>query len=161
MCDYSLYEYPNRLAREGEELVTYRFPLGSIGLASPLELEKVAHTSRVSRGFWGAVWGPPAVPCRGDLSSVCAVCVPPGALLILKDIPARMQKDVGVGPEEGGTFIQTSIDEFRHRDAIQFANGSVIPLHHLERGQRVANPLTGSGRRIPRSAQAASAHGRF
>src|ERR1035438_785449 len=40
MCDYSLYEFPNRLAREGEELVTYRFPSGSMGLASPVELEK-------------------------------------------------------------------------------------------------------------------------
>jgi len=136
MCDYSLYEYPNRLAREGEELVTYRFPLGSIGLASPVEVEKVAHANRT--GFWGAVWGPSSAPRPRDLSSVCAVCVPPGALLILKDISTRMQKDLRVGPEEGGTFIQTSIDEFRHRDAIQFANGSVIPLHHLERGQRVA-----------------------
>jgi len=27
MCDYSLYEFPNRLAREREELVVYRFPL--------------------------------------------------------------------------------------------------------------------------------------
>ena len=137
MCDYSLYEFPNRLAREGEELVTYRFPLGSIGLASPVELEKVAHANRVSTGFWGAVWGP-SIPRPADFSRVCAVCVPPGALLILKDISTRMQKDLGVGPEEGGTFIQTSLDEFRHRDAIQFANGSVIPLHHLERGQRVA-----------------------
>ena len=39
MCDYSLYEFPNRLAREGEELVTYRFPSGSMGLVSPVELE--------------------------------------------------------------------------------------------------------------------------
>jgi len=31
MGHYPLYEFPNRIAREGEELVTYRFPLGSIG----------------------------------------------------------------------------------------------------------------------------------
>jgi hypothetical protein len=30
MCDYSLYEFPNRLAREKEELVTYRFPLAQV-----------------------------------------------------------------------------------------------------------------------------------
>ena len=35
MCDYSLMAVPNRLAQEGEDLVTHRFPTGSLGLASP------------------------------------------------------------------------------------------------------------------------------
>jgi hypothetical protein len=34
MCDYSLQGGPNRLAVEGEQLVTYRFPTGSVGLAA-------------------------------------------------------------------------------------------------------------------------------
>jgi hypothetical protein len=138
MCDYSLYEYPNRLAREGEELVTYRFSSGSIGLVSPMELGHV-QANPVGRGFWGTVRSHSALSgCRlSAQSSVCAVCVPPGALLILKDIPARTQKDLSLGPEEGGRFIETSLDPFRHRDAIQFANGSVVPLQHLDQGQRV------------------------
>ena len=32
MCDYSLATLQTRLAVEGEELVVYRFPTGSIGL---------------------------------------------------------------------------------------------------------------------------------
>ena len=38
MCDYSLQGLPNRLAGEGEQLVTHRFPTQSIGLASPWKL---------------------------------------------------------------------------------------------------------------------------
>ena len=38
MCDYSLMAVPNRLAKEGEELVSHRFPTGSVGFASPGDL---------------------------------------------------------------------------------------------------------------------------
>jgi hypothetical protein len=125
MCDYSLYEFPNRLARQGEELVTYRFPSGSLGLASPAELEN-AQSKSFGTGFWGTA-----------RSSVCAICVPPGARLVLKDISPEMQRDLGLCPEEGGKFIETSIDVLRHRDAIRLANGLVIPLQHLREGQRI------------------------
>jgi hypothetical protein len=134
MCDYSLYEYPNRLAREGEELVTYRFPLGSLGLASPVELEN-AKGKPSGMGFWGTVWSP--FRLSSHRSSVCAICVPPGARLILKDISAEMQRNFGLGFEEGGKFTQTSIDLLRHRDAIQLANGLMIPLQQLCEGQRI------------------------
>jgi hypothetical protein len=138
MCDYSLYEFPNRLAREGEELVTYRFPLGSLGLVSPVELEN-AQAKAPGKGFWGTVRVLSDRPsCRpADRSSVCAICVPPGARLILKDISLEMQRDLGLGPEEGGKFIETGIDVLRHRDAIQLANGLVIPLQQLCEGQRI------------------------
>jgi len=138
MCDYSLYEFPNRLAREGEELVTYRFRLGSLGLVSPVELENAQGKSS-GKGFWGAVrsLSEPSSYRPSDRPSVCAICVPPGARLILKDISARMQKDLGLCPEEGGKFIETSVDLYRHRDAIQLANGLVIPLQHLCEGQRI------------------------
>jgi hypothetical protein len=35
MCDYSLEVYGSRPAREGEKLVTSRFPSGTIGLTAP------------------------------------------------------------------------------------------------------------------------------
>jgi hypothetical protein len=138
MCDYSLYEFPNRLAKEGEELVTYRFPLGSMGLASPVELEN-AQTKPSGSGFWGVVRVLSERPSSrlSNRSSVCAICVPPGARVILKDISVEMQRDLGLCPEEGGRFIETSIDVLRHRDAIQLANGLVIPLQQLHEGQRV------------------------
>jgi hypothetical protein len=138
MCDYSLYEFPNRLAKEGEELVTYRFPSGSMGLASPVELVNT-QTTPSGTGFWGAVRRPFELSQYrpGDRASVCAICVPPGARLILKDISAEMQRDLGLCPEEGGKFIETSIEVLRHRDAILLANGLVIPLQHLCEGQRI------------------------
>ena len=74
MCDYSLMSIPNRLAVAGEELVTHRFQSGSIGLASP---------QARPRGFWEALkrsFSPPLTP---------AVCIPPGARLMLQDIPPR------------------------------------------------------------------------
>jgi hypothetical protein len=42
-----------------------------------------------------------------------------------------MQRDLGLCPEEGGKFIETSIHLYRHRDAIQFANGLVVSLQDL------------------------------
>ena len=138
MCDYSLYEFPNRLAREGEELVTYRFPSGSLGLVSPVELEN-AQTKPSGSGFWGAVRRPFELSQYrpSDRPSVCAICVPPGARLILKDISTEMQIYLGVCPEEGGKFIETSAEAHRHRDAIQLSNGLVVPLQHLREGQRI------------------------
>jgi len=133
MCDYSLYEFPNRLAKEGEELVTYRFPLGSLGLVSAVELNQTQRQT-TGQGFWGALRGLSLASYRPNL---CAICVPPGARLILKDISPVMQKDFGLCPEEGGKFIETSAEAHRHRDAIQLANGIVIRLQDLSEGQRI------------------------
>lgn len=123
MCDYSLYEFPNRLAREGEELVTYRFPSGSMGLVSPVELESARSRERTQdkpsgNRLWGAATNHSDLLSRlrpSALSNVCAICLPPGARLILKDISEEMQRDLGVGPEEGGKFIETSAEVLRHR----------------------------------------------
>ena len=144
MCDYSLYEFSNRLAREGEELVTFRFPSGSMGLVSPVELENArskesAQDKPSGNGFWAAARNHFELSqCRPSYrSSMCAICVPPGARLILKGISPLMQMDFSLGPEEGGKFIQTSFDALRHRDAIQLASGRVIPLQLLGEGQRI------------------------
>jgi len=49
MCDYSLMAVPNRLAREGEELVAHRFPTGSLGLASPADLKRATDSAPAAR----------------------------------------------------------------------------------------------------------------
>jgi hypothetical protein len=140
MCDYSLFEFPNRLAREGEELVTYRFPSGSVGLASPVELEN-ARSRESAQDKISGNGIPEEMTNHFELSrdrpSVCAVCLPPGTHLVLKAIPATMQKDLGLCSQESGTFIETGIEAHRHRDAIQFANGRVILLQRLCEGQRI------------------------
>src|SRR5690349_11864418 len=98
MCDYSLMAIPNRLADEKEDLVAHRFPTGSMGLASPADLRRISEPPQCKpRSFWSAVknfFNPPRT------EPVPAVCIPPGAKLLLQDIPARLQTELGVRAEE-------------------------------------------------------------
>jgi hypothetical protein len=64
-----------------------------------------------------------------------AVCVPPGARLLLRDIPERLQRRFGVGAEEEVAFLQLKVEAYQYRDAIRFANGKEILLQKLEEGQ--------------------------
>jgi hypothetical protein len=134
MCDYSLMAVPNRLAREGEELVAHRFPTGSLGLASPNDLRRLADPARPARrSFWSTVrefFHPPRC------AAVPAVCIPPGARLRLRDIPVRMQHEFRVGSEEDVTFTQLTASPNSYRDAVRFANGREVRLQELREGQR-------------------------
>jgi hypothetical protein len=124
MCDYSLAGLRTRLAVEGEELVLYRFPTGSLGLTSPAELE--AHPKEF-RG-WQSLFDPRKVPC--------AVCIPPGARLLLRDIPEHLQKHLGLGTDENVVFTQRNSEVGRHRDGFRFTNGQEILLQRLAERQR-------------------------
>ena len=115
MCDYSLAHFPNRLAVEGEQLVVHRFASASHGLASP------------DRGLKELVFR----------CSTTAVCVPPGARLLLQDIPRPTQVELRVGDVEKVTFVEQSAEAFRYRDAVRFSNGREILLQHLPCGVRV------------------------
>ncbi len=136
MCDYSLHAVPNRLAVEGEELVTYRFPTSSIGLASPSDLDKMKcrqDTATAGKSWWAALraWlNPP--PMRAD--KVPAVCIPPGARLKLEGVPPDLQKELGVGPAEEVVFVELSASAYRYRDGIRFHNGREILLQYLDEG---------------------------
>ena len=124
MCDYSLAALRTRLGQENEELVIYRFPTGSLGMTTPAELEM--HKPEF-HGWWSAF----------DAARVpCAVCIPHGSTLWLRDIPERVRQKLGVGGEEQVTFIQMSADAGRHRDGIRFANGQEILLQRLAEGLR-------------------------
>ena len=135
MCDYSLMAVPNRLAREGEDLVAHRFPTGSLGLASPADLEQATEPRVTCRkSLWRRVaefFDPPRA------EPVPAVCIPPGARLQLQDISARMQQDLAVGPAEEVVFTQISAAANSYRDAVRFGNGRVVRLQELREGQRV------------------------
>jgi len=115
MCDYSLAGLSNRLAVEGERLVVRRFPSGCLGMASP-------------RRRWYEFLFP---------SFAQAVCVPPGARLLLQGIPAELQEQLAVSPAEEVTFVQRTADAFTHRDGVRFSNGREILLQQLECGQQV------------------------
>jgi hypothetical protein len=114
MCDYSLADIPNRLAVEGEQLVVHRFP-ASLGLASPC---------------------PPLAQSWSEKAPV-AVCIPPGARLLLRDIPEDLQSRFHVGASAEVTFVQLSANAYQYRDAVRFEDGQEILLQKLRCGQRV------------------------
>jgi hypothetical protein len=124
MCDYSLAALRTRLAAESEELVVYRFPTGTLGLTSPDELEKYKQELR----GWRSRLNPRETPC--------AICIPPYAHLLLRDIPERLQRQLGVRVVEEVVFIHMSDMPGRHRDGVRFRNDQELLLQHLAEGQR-------------------------
>ena len=134
MCDYSLMAFPNRLAVCGENLVVHRFEAGSVGLASPEEVCKIKE-ARAARPdtFWARLktfLNPPS-------NQHCtAVCIPPGARLMVRDIPERLQHELSLKSDaQEVVFTQTNTVGFR--DAIRFENGAEILLQRLSEGQRI------------------------
>jgi hypothetical protein len=135
MCDYSLHSLPNRLAVEGEQLLIHRFPTGTMGLASPSDLCPPAELPDQTRTrWWQRVISWLSV---SDEKPIPAVCIPPGAQLVLRDIPQRLQQQFGVSDEEAVTFTQLSADAYSYRDAVLFNNGREILLQKLTEGQQV------------------------
>ena len=135
MCDYSLMSVPNRLAVEGEPLVVHWFPTGATGLAPAAEIAAPSTEPREPtrrRGWWSGLNFTP-----GPAKAVCAVCIPPGARLLLRDIPERLQRECKVSATEEVTFTQITDMEYRYRDAVRFANGRETLLQMLQEGQRV------------------------
>jgi hypothetical protein len=137
MCDYSLCGLPNRLAQEGEELVVHKFTTGSMGLASPADLPSTepAREAVPKRTFWQSIksfFEPSREPAVTP-----AICIPPGAHLIVKDVPADLQRQLHVSAEEGVVFTQISADVNSYRDAIRFSNGCQVRLQELREGMRI------------------------
>ena len=136
MCDYSLMSLPNRLAEEGDHLVVHQFATGTLGLiAAPKE---IAPVEPMARSWW---WKLIEWLRQADDFAACAVCIPPGARLLLHDISDRMQKEWHVSPVEVVTFTQLAPEPRRHRDAVRFSNGREVLLQKLTPGQR-ANVLS-------------------
>src|SRR5579872_94771 len=134
MCDYSLMSIPNRLAREGDELVVHRFETGAIGLAADSDLRPSPdEPAGQPRTFWSAV----KEVFTSHPKRVPAVCVPPGTDLLLRDIPKKLQNQFGVKPIEQVTFTQITATVNRYRDAVSFHNGHHVLLQDLQEGQRV------------------------
>ncbi|MFN7945315.1 MAG: hypothetical protein U0Z53_08190 [Blastocatellia bacterium] len=142
MCDYSLHSIKNRLANENEQLFVHTFHTGSKGLASVEDLKSLEKNPPLPAG--AGLWARFKHRVSNSLrwmdydaqKSLCAICIPPGARLELHDIPARLQKDYGVGPHEQVTFVQLSADPYRYRDAVRFKNGQEVLLQKLTEGLR-------------------------
>lgn len=129
MCDYSLMGVPNRLANEGEDLIVHRFRTGSIGLISGSDLVQVKAV-----GLWSIL--KELFRTSGPVQAT-AVCIAPGAKLLLRDIPEEMQRTMKVGPSEEVTFTQLTAEVNTYRDAVRFSNGAELLLQRLREGQRV------------------------
>ncbi len=137
MCDYSLCGIPNRLAIEGEELELRRFSTGSMGLASPADCIKPSAVELPNKGIWHRLINFIEGARLPDHRSETAVCIPPGADLILKDIPVALQQRYCVEQMEGVKFVQTGIEVNTYRDAIRFDNGCTVRLQDLPVGLKV------------------------
>ena len=136
MCDYSLMSSPNRLAVSGEHLVVHRFEAGTVGLASALDLRRRQECRKAqNQGFWSRLkdfFDPQ------DIQSIPAVCIPPGARLLVQDIPARLQHECGFQEEvEEAVFTQLTAVVNTFRDAVRFQNGVEVLFQRLDEGQRV------------------------
>jgi hypothetical protein len=144
MCDYSLHVYPNRLATDGEELVVHRFGGASLGLASPSDLRPVITASSCDATSkkpcsWTVIkeWLLTNRPQGQPVKRTPAVCVPPGARLLLKDIPKGLQRELGVGEVEEVKFVEISAEVNTYRDAVRFKNSRQLLVQALREGQRV------------------------
>lgn len=132
MCDYSLHAIRNRLAEEGEELELHRFPTGTLGFASVHDLEQIQEAEDGPRGFWNTLstWFAPR-PCTAP-----AVCIPPGAKLMLTEVPASHPRIPLLRPPELVTFTELSNRANTYRDAIVRSDGQSILLQRLPEGVR-------------------------
>jgi hypothetical protein len=123
--------FPNRLARTGEELVCYRFPSGSLGLASQADVDNRTSKQGPFRSVWSYWFG------SKTLGAVPAVCIPPGSRLLVRDISEQLQREMNVRKLEEVTFTQITANSSRFRDAIRFRSGQEVLLQKLMEGQRV------------------------
>ena len=130
MCDCALLGVPNRMAVEGEQLVVHRFRTGTLGLAAP---DSTNPPTRRPHGFWVRL-KLFFTPTRRD--SVRAVCMPPGAQLVVEDIPEQLHLAIGVGEIELVTFTRIKAPD-AYRDAVRFKNGHAVRLQELHEGQRM------------------------
>jgi hypothetical protein len=135
MCDYSQHGLRSRLAREGELLLTYRFPSGLIGLAAAADIERQQRSAarpprRPSR------WSDLArlIGAGTELSDIPAVCIPDGARLRMSDIPIELRRRWLLRTVEDVQFTRSVDDSQRCLDAIRFWNGQRTLLQALPEG---------------------------
>ncbi len=156
MCDYSLGGLPNRLAVDGDELMVHRFPTYSMGLAPAADLQPNVRASPGNRSLWQRI------KYFFDLTPFCssiqAVCIPPGASLILKNIPDDLRRKWNLKEQETVLFTQISVEAHTYRDAVCFRNGRQVSLQHLTEGLPVKVLSLGGesvGHREPATAEPA------
>lgn len=136
MCDYSLMNFPNRLAEEGEILVTQQFSTGSIGFVCLEDSRMQRAPSGETQGrFWSRLitW----FSTRSLNGTVPAVCIPPGAKLRLRWASEPTQTFLGARTGDSLTFTQISAASNQFRDAFRTQSGREILLQNVGIGLQV------------------------
>jgi hypothetical protein len=73
--------------------------------------------------------------CFVEGCSVPAVCIPPAARLLLRNVAADLRRKHGLESDEEVRFVQLSAEPNTYRDAVCFRNGAVLLLQNLPAGQ--------------------------
>ena len=143
MCDYSLHGIKNRLAFDGEQLFVNTFHTSSKGLAAVADFNslKTVRPAPAGTGFFGRiahrVREAQRVVSGQESYYLPAICVPPGAKLMLSGIPLGARQELDVDEVEEVTFVQLTFEPFRYRDAFKFANGRTQLVQLFHEGLRV------------------------
>jgi hypothetical protein len=132
MCDYSLYTVKNRLACESDDLVLHRFDTGSLGFCAAAELQQEMDRSGLARGWSSFLrWVFPRRQC-----GMTAVCIPPGARLLISEMPKNAQAGLELLELETVEFTQLSERSYAYRDALRLPDGETVLLQKLPEGLR-------------------------
>ena len=107
---FTLKRAPERLAVEGEILVSYRFRTGSVGLASPGELRdpRVCGGNRRTRVLVVAMEAPDQPFRQPDKTA--AIRVSPTARLRVNSVPDEIQQEFDVSAIENVNFVELSAE---------------------------------------------------
>jgi len=133
MCDRSPCSIRNRLAEEGEDLVLYKFETGSFDFASAADLRECeAKSEKDSSSIWAVMKDWLFLPRHS--ARVPAICVPPGAQLLLRDIPANVQASLCIRLSEIAIFTELHARSYHFRDVLLLPNATRVLLQDLPEG---------------------------
>ena len=154
MRDYSLHTIRTRLAVEGEELVLYRFESGVLGFASAVDLQNTqSFLMDEPQTFWSRL---KEIVFGRRAAQIPAVCVPPGARLLLDGVPHDVQASLQVAPSEVVVFADISDRSYSYREALLLPDETRVLLQDLPAGVH-ALVLTLSGEPVQGLAEEAHA----
>jgi hypothetical protein len=125
----------NRLADEGEILITHKFSTGSIGFVSPEELHTAQPPSRcLPSDFWSKAKAWFTSPAR---AAVTAVCIPPGARLKVRSIAENVRNVLDTAPGDVVVFTQITAAWNQFRDALRTGAKREVILQSVGEGLQV------------------------
>jgi len=78
-----------------------------------------------------------------------AVCIPPGAALLIENVPVQVCKHFAVPPTDRVVFDQFNIEGNYHRDGVMFSNGERVLLQSLLGARVIVLSLESTEERQP------------